>query len=142
MVHRESLRNPTRDYYGSARQTPAVASLVMDMRLIDGVLPAHDARLVRGTVVRAPSDVVYQTALGVDMIRLWKGDVVTRLLIAGRTLPDTAARLLPRQAARPQAPASGSLRDLPDRGLWVRLAEQPGREFVFGAVGRFWGDAV
>jgi len=38
--------------------------------------------------------------------------------------------------------ASGSLRDLPDRGLWVRLAEQPGREFVFGAVGRFWGDAV
>lgn len=65
-----------------------------------------------------------------------------RLLIAGRTLPDTAARLLLRQAARPHAPASGSLRELPDRGLWVRLAEQPGQEFVFGAVGRFWGARI
>jgi hypothetical protein len=33
----------------------------MDMRLIDAVLAAHDTRMVRGTLVQAPSDVVYQT---------------------------------------------------------------------------------
>jgi hypothetical protein len=61
--HREPLRSSTRDYYGFERLAPARSVLVVDMQLIDGVLPAHDARLVRGTLVRAPSNVVYEAAL-------------------------------------------------------------------------------
>jgi hypothetical protein len=108
------------------------------MQLIDGFLAAHDARLVRGTLVRAPAEVAFGATLGVDLVRLSRRDPVMRLLIAGRSLPDRAARLVLRQPPRPRAPASGSLRDLPGRGLWIRLGEDPGREFVFGAIGRFW----
>lgn len=38
--------------------------------------------------------------------------------------------------------ARGALAELPDRGPWVRLGEEPGHEYVFGAVGRFWGPRV
>ena len=31
------------------------------------------------------------------------------------------------------------LEEMPDHGDWVKLAEEPEREIVFGAIGRFWG---
>lgn len=34
------------------------------------------------------------------------------------------------------------LHDLGDEGEWIRLAEDPGREFVFGAAGRFWNGPI
>ena len=112
------------------------------MRLMDRVLAVYDSRLARGTVVDAPQQTVYAAALDTDLVRLWKRDPLVRLLIAARSVPDRVARRLRRDPARAPAPASGTLAELPDRGLWVRLAEEPGHEYVFGAVGRFWGPRV
>ena len=35
-------------------------------------------------------------------------------------------------------PAALRLVDLPDRGDWVRLGDDPPKEFAFGVIGRFW----
>jgi hypothetical protein len=112
------------------------------MRSMDRVLAVHDSRLARGTVVEARPETVYAAALDTDLVRVWKRDPLVRLLIAARSVPDTVARRLRRDAARAPAPASGTLAELPDRGLLVRLAEEPGHEYVFGAIGHFWGPRV
>jgi hypothetical protein len=112
------------------------------MRLMDRVLAVYDSRLARGTVVDAPPQTVYAAALDTDLVRLWKRDPLVRLLIAARSVPDRVARRLRRDPARAPAPASGTLAELPERGLWVRLGEEPGHEYAFGAVGRFWGPRV
>ena len=112
------------------------------MRLMDRVLAVHDSRLARGTVVNAPPQTVYQAALDTDLVGVWRRNQLVRLLIAARSVPDKVARRVRGEPARAPAPASGTLAELPDRGLWVRLAEEPGHEYVFGAVGRFWGPRV
>jgi hypothetical protein len=62
---------------------------------------------------------------------------VVGFLFALRGLPDRVMALL---GKRPTAPAAEAMRlgDLPVEGEWIRLAEDPGHEIVFGAVGRFW----
>jgi hypothetical protein len=109
---------------------------------MDRVFAVYDSRLARGTVVEAPREIVYEAALDTDLIRIWKHDPIVRVLMVARALPDTVARLVRAAPARVPAPASASLAELPDRGFWVRLAVEPGREFVFGAVGHFWGPRV
>jgi hypothetical protein len=109
---------------------------------MDRVLAVHDSRLARGTVVQAPPQTVYAAALDTDLIRVCRRDPLVRLLIAARSVPDKVARRLRGEPARAPAPLRGALAELPDRGLWVRLAEEPGHEYVSGAVGRFWGPRV
>jgi hypothetical protein len=64
-------------------------------------------------------------------------DPVISTLFAVRDLPNRVARRLG------SAPAPGteklSFTNIPDVGPgWVKLGEDPGRELVLGAVGRFW----
>jgi hypothetical protein len=38
----------------------------------------------------------------------------------------------------PPVPESLRLEDMPERGEWILLGEDPPREVAFGAIGRFW----
>jgi hypothetical protein len=109
--------------------------------LIDDVLPEFDVTRVESTVVSAPPDVVYRVALDLDMVQMARDDALVGFLFAVRGLPDQVLHLLGRRPA-PEPPASMRLADLPSEGEWARLAEDPGREIVFGAVGRFWNGPI
>jgi hypothetical protein len=112
------------------------------VRALDRVLAVHDSRLARGTVVAAPAAIVWGAAGNIDLVKVWRRDPVVRVLIAGRAIPDAVARRLSGARTRRAAPPSVCLHDLPERGHWIRLVEEPGREFVFGAVGHYWGPRV
>ena len=63
-------------------------------------------------------------------------DPLVGALFALRSIPDQVMRRLGRA---PHAPEIDSmrLRDLGAEGEWIRLAEDPDRDLVFGATGRF-----
>jgi hypothetical protein len=105
--------------------------------LIDEVLPNFDITRVDTIVVAAPADVVYRTALELDLVQVVREDRVIGFLFALRGIPDRVMRLLGKRPAAP-APEAMRLGDLPVEGEWIRLGEDPGQEIVFGAVGRFW----
>jgi hypothetical protein len=87
----------------------------------------------RHVVVDAPPAATYEAALAADLTRLGPVD---GLLGALRGLPTRAVAWL-RGTAVPEV-TSLTLSDLPTRGIWVRLADVAGEEFVFGAVGKVW----
>ena len=112
--------------------------------LIDRIQPRFDATIVRHAVAEAPAEQAYAAVLGTDLLALAHDDSVFRVLFALRGLPDRAMTVLGGEPARaPAPPPEGMrLRDLPASGEWVRLGEDPGRELVFGAIGRFWGPRI
>ena len=89
--------------------------------LIDEWMPTFDARAAYSTDVNAPVDVVYRAVLETDLAQ----SVVSRLLMTIRSLG--------RQKAE-----SFRFRDLPKRGAFFALADDPPREVACGVVGRFW----
>lgn len=102
-------------------------------RYIDRVLPDYHAVVRRHRVVDAPPDAVYDAALAADLTRL--GPVVG-VLGALRAAPLRIGAWL--RGTTLSEPESFTFGDLPTRGTWVRLADVPGEEFVFGAVGKVW----
>jgi len=109
--------------------------------LLDDVLPEFDVTRVDAVVIRASAEAVYQIACDVDLVDVVREDRLVGMLFALRSIPDEIMRRLGRA---PRAPEVASLRlsDLGDEGEWIRLAEEPGREFVFGAAGRFWNGPI
>ena len=109
--------------------------------LLDEVMPRFDATRVEHLVVAAPPARVYAGALDVDFIQVWRESPALRVLFGLRGAPQAAARRLRR---RPPAPDPDPMRleEMPDHGDWVKLAEEPEREIVFGAIGRFWGREI
>jgi hypothetical protein len=105
--------------------------------LIDEVLPTFDVTRVDTVVVAASADAAYRAALDLDLVEVVREDLVLGVLFAVRDVPDRVMRLL---ARRGEPPPRGPVRlgDLADEGEWIRLGEDPGREIVFGAAGRFW----
>jgi hypothetical protein len=104
-----------------------------DFLYIDRVLPDYDAVVRRHRVVDASPGAVYDAALAADLTRL--GPVVG-VLGALRAVPlRIGARL---RGTAPSEPESFTFGDLQTRGTWVRLADVPDEEFVFGAVGKVW----
>ena len=102
--------------------------------LIDHHLPTFDETIHRHVVVDAPAEETYAAAIAADFTRT--GPVV-RALNEIRALPVRVAAALG-GGVQPRTTDPLRLRDLPDRGIWVRLDEAPGEEFVFGAVGAVW----
>jgi hypothetical protein len=109
--------------------------------LIDEVLPQFDVTRVDVVVVTGAPEDVYHALLDYDMVDVTRDDRLIGALFAVRGIPDRVMRLL---GKRPQPPPVTSMRlaDLPAEGEWVRLGEEPGREMVFGAAGRFWGGPI
>jgi hypothetical protein len=109
--------------------------------LIDEVLPVFDVTRVDTVVVAASADAVYQVALDLDLLEVVRDDPVLGALFAVREIPDRVLRALGRREEVPP-PESMRLGELTDEGEWIRLGEDPGREIVFGAAGRFWNGPI
>ncbi len=85
--------------------------------LIDDFLPQFDVKKKYSNSVHAPAGVVYDRMTHLDLSR----SALVRILFRLRGLPSTALTL-----------------DGLEEMKFVRLGEVPGRELLFGVVGRFW----
>ena len=94
--------------------------------LIDAFLPDPDVRERHQTVVAAPADITWATAQDLD----FRDSALVRAIFRGREL---LMRARPKDAGK----ADTFLEQVEALG-WRRLAEEPGRELVFGAVTRPW----
>jgi len=110
--------------------------------LIDEILPDYDATIIEHLVVDAPCDVVYQAARTMDFLGV-HSPTVDALMFA-RGLPDRLVGWLRKRPAPPPPPAM-RLADMFDGSAdpdvlagWLALGESPGRELVFGAIGKVW----
>ena len=102
--------------------------------LIDRHLPAYDETVRRHRVVDAPVGATYDAVRSADFTQT--GPVV-RALNELRALPTRVAAALG-GGVQPRTTDPLRLRDLPDRGIWVRLDEKAGSEVVFGSIGAVW----
>jgi hypothetical protein len=109
--------------------------------LIDDVLSDFDVTRVDTVVVRAPAEDVYRIARDIDLVEVVREDPLVGALFALRSIPDQVMRRLGRAPSAPNV-ESMRLSDLGEEGEWIRLAEDPGREFVFGSAGRFWNGPI
>lgn len=100
--------------------------------LIDRFIPDPDFVEVRDLAVEAVPAEVLAAIKQADL-----RDPVISTLFAVRDLPNRVARRFGVGADREVRELSFS--NIPDVGPgWVKLGEEPGRELVLGAVGRFW----
>lgn len=109
------------DPFAGAERVPSDASdrqAQASPTLLDGVLPTFDYRTFYCVDVDAPAATVIEAA---EAYRLNRSAVV-RFLFRLRGLGD----------------APSTLRSSLSRGGFLLLAEQAGREIVFGVAGRFW----
>ena len=99
--------------------------------LIDRFIPDPDFREVRELEIEAVPEEVIATVRQADL-----RDPVISTLFAVRDLPNRLARRLGGRGGRRE---DVSFSNIPDAGPgWVLLGEDPGKELVLGAVGRFW----
>lgn len=107
--------------------------------LIDRFIPDPDFQESRDLAVEAVPEEVLAVIKGTDL-----RDPVISTLFAVRDLPNRLARRLgarggARDGARDGQPGDISFANIPNAGPgWIELGEEPGRELVLGAVGRFW----
>ena len=107
--------------------------------LLDGLLPRYDATKVEHRAIPVPIDAAYEAVRSADFMEAWRGSSAVRFLFAARSLGERAVATVGRRPhAEPPAPESMRLADMPTRGEWVLLGEDPPREIAFGAVGHFW----
>lgn len=110
--------------------------------LIDEVMPDFDATIIEHVVIDASPEAVHETARDMDFLQIRSPLVDAVMFVRG--LPGRIARRLSARPA-PAPPPAMRLADLfddpadPD-GLaeWLALGEVPGRELVFGAIGKVW----
>jgi len=114
-----------RNRRGSDRQAPLA---------LDEQLPRFDAVVRRHAVVEVPLETAYDAVMSADLTE--SGPLVT-LLNSLRFLPGWI-RAIVRGTDPPEIDDRLTLGDLPTEGVWVRLAESPGNEVVFGAIGQVW----
>lgn len=109
--------------------------------LIDEVLPDYDVTRVDTVVVSASAEDAYRLAVDLDLVQVVAEEPIVKALFVLRSIPDRVLQALGR---RPPAPPTETMRlaDLSEEGEWIRLAEDSGREFVFGAAGRFWNGPI
>jgi hypothetical protein len=108
--------------------------------LLDRVLDDFQFTRLESVVVDGDPRTVYEVARGIDLMDIHSPlfDMVTR----ARGIADRV-----RHRTHPE-PASMRVADLfdadaaPSDQPWVGLAEDPGREMVFGAIGKVWKPSV
>jgi hypothetical protein len=120
-------------------------ALEQNTLLLDEYLPDFDETRIEHLVIDAPKDVAYETMRKVDFLMVHSP--ITDLAMFVRSLPEKIGRLRSQNEPPPPPLPSMKLSGLFDRegfergeGLegWVGLAEERGRELVFGAVGKPW----
>jgi hypothetical protein len=109
--------------------------------VIDDVLPAYDANRVEHVTVGAEPVRVYSHLLEVDLMQARREGPGGRALFAARDVPGEFARRV--RGRRPPPPGEPlRLEELDSEGTWVKLGEDFGQEFVFGAVGWMHGREI
>lgn len=109
-----------------------------DELLIDRYLPEYDFTIVEFGKVEAPAPTTWQAARNLDFMTVRSPLIDAAMFLRG--IPERLGRTEPTEM-----PATMTLDGLvaasetgESADGWVALGEQPGREFVFGAVGKFW----
>lgn len=109
-----------------------------DELLIDRYLPEYDFTIVEFTKVEAPAPATWKAARGLDFLTVRSPLINAAMFV--RSLPARFGRAEPDET--PEAMTLDGIVAATAEGEgadgWVALGEQPGREFVFGAVGKFW----
>jgi hypothetical protein len=107
--------------------------------LLDRLLPDFDAIRIEHRVVPGRVDAAYDAVKRADFIEGWRGNVTVRMLFATRMFAERGLATA-RRRPPPDRPETSSYRlaDMPRRGTWILLGEDPPREIAFGVVGRFW----
>jgi hypothetical protein len=108
--------------------------------LLDSLMPEFDATRIEHRVIDGPPADVYEVAIHVDFLDAMRRSRIVRGLFGLRAAGERAAAAA-RRAQAVRRPELGALRlaEMPERGDWVRLGEDPPNEFAFGVIGRFWG---
>jgi hypothetical protein len=108
--------------------------------LLDRLMPCYDATRREHLVVDGDAATVYGAVLRADFLRAVTDSRGVRALFGARSAAERLVAVVTRRRfAEPPAPDALRLADLPTRGEWVRLGDDPPHEVAFGAVGRFWG---
>jgi hypothetical protein len=108
--------------------------------LLERLMPQYDAARIERRVLMASPTPVWDAVLRADFVRTAEEVPAVRFLFGARTAAERAVAAVRRRPA-PPAPEVESMRlaDLPSRGEWVLLKQDPPHQIVFGAIGRFWG---
>ena len=107
---------------------------------IDAVMPEFDATRVEHRIVDGSIAQVYRAVREADFVKAPLENRVVGFLFALRTATERlVTRLRGRTFSEYEEPASMGLADMPSRGEWILLGEDPPREIAFGVIGRFWG---
>jgi hypothetical protein len=117
---------------------------VSESTLLEKLLPHYDATRIERRVVIAQPTPVWDAVLHADFVRTAEEVPAVRFLFGARSAAERAVAAV-RGRPAPAAPEVESMRlaELPRRGEWVALAQDPPREIAFGAIGRFWaGETV
>lgn len=120
-------------------------ALEQDTLLVDEYLPEYGFIRVEHRVAHASVTPTYEAMRSLDLMTVHSP--ITDLAMFTRTLPERVNRLFGREVEVSPPPATLRLGDLFDGARkgetatlegWVPLAEERGRELVFGAVGKPW----
>jgi hypothetical protein len=107
--------------------------------LIERALPAYDAVRAEHRVLAATPTRAWSAVMNADFMRTADEIPAVRILFGVRTAAERAvAAVRGRTPAPATVPDSMRLAEMPSRGEWVVLGEEPLREIAFGAIGRFW----
>ena len=106
--------------------------------LIDDYLPTYVVTVARHAVVEADPETTYRAAMTANLLDL--GPIV-RALGWLRVAPTAVIERARGHRSKP-TPDRITFADIGESDEWVRLAKEPGEEFVFGAVGKFWQPAI
>ncbi|HEX6235764.1 MAG TPA: hypothetical protein VFZ68_01140 [Acidimicrobiales bacterium] len=114
--------------------------------LIDDIMPNRHASRVEMLVVEADPGPTYAALRELDFMSVhsplmdaatWARRLPERIAVAtGRREPTPAPRAMRLSEMFDRAPGERPPDDA--MAMWMPLGEDPGRELVFGAVGRFW----
>lgn len=113
--------------------------------LLDAYLPEFDETRIEHLVIDGPTDAVYEATRNVDFLMVHSPLMDMAMFV--RLLPNKVGKLARRDQPPTPTPPSLKLAAMfedvdPDPGAalegWIGLAEERGREIVFGAVGKPW----
>lgn len=102
---------------------------------IDDFAAESDFEAVEHLVVNKAPDAMYSALRNLDLLTIRSSTADLAMWVRG--LPERLKRRVP-----PRQPTRLTYDDLVSSGDWVLLGEQPGREVIFGAAGRFWTPIV
>ncbi|MBP0450587.1 hypothetical protein J5Y04_13680 [Kitasatospora sp. RG8] len=109
--------------------------------LLDGVLPEFGYSRLESVAIAAAPPVTYEAARTLDLLTVHSP--LLNAAMWARGLPD---RLRGRPEPTPPTLRVADLFDTPGEAWgdqpWVALGENPGRELVFGAVGKPWQASI